>query len=371
MKVLAVVGTRPEAIKMAPVVQRLRERPGVTTRLLATAQHREMLDQVLEEFGLAADFDLDLMVPRQALSSLTARCIEKLDPIVREEGPDVVVAEGDTTSVFAAALVAFYNRVPFAHVEAGLRTYDYANPFPEEFNRQIAGKLAALHFAPTEQARSNLLREGVRAEDVLVTGNTVIDALLGVAGERPRPAGPPRRVLVTAHRRENFGAPIRSICAGLAQALEAVPDLTLLWPVHPNPSVAEVVREAFGGHPRVTLTEPLGYGDFVRAMAAADFIVSDSGGVQEEAPALGKPVLVLREETERPEAVELGLSRLIGSDTDRVAAEVRRLACDPEAFAAMARGGSPYGDGKAAIRIADALVERFGGAPLAPGARAG
>ena len=361
MKVLAVVGTRPEAIKMAPVIQRLREREGVVTRVVATAQHRDMLDQVFTEFGLTADHDLDLMVPRQALASLTSRCIEKFEPVLRAERPDVVVAEGDTTTVFVAALVAFYNQVPFAHVEAGLRTHDLANPFPEEFNRQVAGKLAALHFAPTDQARTNLLIEGVRPEAIVVTGNTVIDALLTVAGAPPPRTGPPRRVLVTAHRRENFGAPMGQICAGLALALQAVEDLELVWPVHPNPEVAGVVRAAFSDHPRVTLSGPLPYGEFVRAMVAADFIVSDSGGVQEEAPALGKPVLVLREETERPEGVQLGVTRLVGADADRIAAEVRRLAVDPAAYAAMARGVSPYGDGKASGRIADALVARFGG----------
>jgi UDP-N-acetylglucosamine 2-epimerase (non-hydrolysing) len=365
------LGTRPEAIKLAPVIKTLGSHPRLSVLTAATGQHREMLDQMLGYFEIEPDIDLDLMTHRQGLAELAAGALQGVSEAIAEHTPAAVVVQGDTNTAFAAALAAFYAGVPVAHVEAGLRTGNPRLPFPEEINRRLVAPLAQWHFCPTAATAANLLNEGLPASAVKVTGNTVIDALLGVAGERPRPAGPPRRVLVTAHRRENFGAPIRSICAGLAQALEAVPDLTLLWPVHPNPSVAEVVREAFGGHPRVTLTEPLGYGDFVRAMAAADFIVSDSGGVQEEAPALGKPVLVLREETERPEAVELGLSRLIGSDTDRVAAEVRRLACDPEAFAAMARGGSPYGDGKAAIRIADALVERFGGAPLAPGARAG
>jgi UDP-N-acetylglucosamine 2-epimerase (non-hydrolysing) len=364
MKVLAVVGTRPEAIKMAPIVQRLREQPDVTVTLVATSQHRKMLHQVLAEFGLVADHDLDLMVPQQALSTLTSRCIEKLEPIVRAEAPSVILAEGDTTTVFAAALVAFYNRKPFAHVEAGLRTYDYSQPFPEELNRQICGKIACLHFAATEQSRLNLVREGVPPEDVLVTGNSVIDALLSVVGAMPERRALRRRVLVTAHRRENIGRRLSAICSGLRRALDETPDLTIVWPVHPNPEVAEVVRTAFAEHPRVRLTEPMGYREFVRAMADADFIVSDSGGLQEEAPALSRPVLVLRDVTERPEAVAAGVARLVGSDPERIAEEIRRLATDDNAYAAMARGVSPYGDGQAAARIASALVARYRQSPL-------
>ncbi len=357
MKVLAVIGTRPEAIKMAPVVRAMLEKPGLEPVVVATAQHREMLDQVFSEFGLTADHDLNLMTPGQSLSELTARCIAALDSVVKTEAPDFVIAQGDTTTTFVASLVAFYHRTPFAHVEAGLRTYDYDNPYPEEFNRQVTSKLTRIHFAPTDGARDNLLREGMAADRVIVTGNTVIDALLHVAGPlAARPDRPARRMLVTVHRRENFGAPLRRIGEAIGTLLAEQAELEIDWPVHPNPNVHSYIHETFGDHPRVRLTAPLGYGDFVRAMVAADFILSDSGGVQEEAPALSRPVLVLREDTERPEAIGEGVARLVGTDVDRIRRSVTQLMHEPRTYAGMVKGISPYGDGRAAERIVAALA---------------
>jgi UDP-N-acetylglucosamine 2-epimerase (non-hydrolysing) len=357
--ILCVVGTRPEAVKMAPVILELRRRPWARARVLATAQHREMLDQVLGLFDIAPDVDLDLMRPNQDLAGLTARMLTALDAALADEKPAAVLAQGDTTTVLTTALACFYRHVPFGHVEAGLRTHDLDYPFPEEMNRTVAGRLARLHFAPTDSARDNLLREGVDGATVHVTGNTVIDALLQVAEmEAPLPDGVPadrRLVLVTAHRRENFGEPLRQICRALLTLAERNPDVHVLYPVHPNPNVAGVVRETLGRHPRITLCEPLDYLPFVAAMKRSTLILSDSGGVQEEAPALGKPVLVLRAETERPEAVEEGVVKLVGTDAAVIVAEAQRLLDDRRAYRAMARGVSPYGDGHAAGRIADIL----------------
>ena len=361
--VLCVVGTRPEAIKMAPVVLELRRRPWARVRVLATAQHREMLDQVLELFAIAPDRDLDLMRPNQSLADLSARLLGALDGALEVEKPWAVLAQGDTTTVLATALACFYRRLPFGHVEAGLRTGDLDSPFPEEMNRSVAGRLARVHFAPTESARANLLREGIAPSAVHVTGNTVIDALLQVAArEAPPPLGVPagsRLILVTAHRRENFGAPLQEICRALLTLVEGNADVHVLYPVHLNPNVNDVVRRALGGHPRITLCAPLDYLPFVAAMKRSFLILSDSGGVQEEAPALGKPVLVLRAETERPEAVAEGVVKLVGTAHDTIVAEAQRLLDDEGAYRAMARGVSPYGDGHAAARIADVL-ERMG-----------
>jgi UDP-N-acetylglucosamine 2-epimerase (non-hydrolysing) len=357
--ILCVVGTRPEAVKMAPVVLELRRRPWARVRVLATAQHRQMLDQVLGLFGIQPDVDLDLMRPNQGLADLTARMLTALDGTLEAEGPAAVLAQGDTTTVLTTALACFYRRIPFGHVEAGLRTGDLDYPFPEEMNRSVAGRLARLHFAPTESARANLLREGTDPASIHVTGNTVIDALLQVAArEAPLPEGVPdgrRLILVTAHRRENFGEPLRQICRALRTLAERNPDVHVLYPVHLNPNVTDVVRPALGAHPRVTLCEPLDYLPFVAAMKRSTLILSDSGGVQEEAPALGKPVLVLRAETERPEAVEAGVVKLVGTSESAIVAEAQRLLDDPAAYRAMARGVSPYGDGHAAERIADVL----------------
>lgn len=361
--ILCVVGTRPEAVKMAPVILALRREPWARVRVLATAQHRQMLDQVLDFFGITPDIDLDLMRPGQTLAELTSRLMASLDGVLASEQPDVVLAQGDTTTVMVAALACFYRRIPFGHVEAGLRTHDIDNPFPEEANRVIAGRLAHWHFAPTGRSRENLLAEGVRVGSIHVTGNTVIDALLETARrDLPLPLDLPvdrRVVLVTAHRRENFGAPFREICRALRTLSQAHPDVQFVYPVHPNPNVTAVVHEWLTRLPGVTLCDPLDYAPFVALMKRSCLIISDSGGVQEEAPALGKPVLVLRDETERPEAVEMGVVALVGPHHDRIVREAGRLLGDERARQAMARGVSPYGDGQAAARIVTILQQHF------------
>lgn len=370
-KVLCVVGTRPEAIKMAPVVRALEREPWAAVRLVATAQHREMLDQVLSLFEMQADVDLDLMRPDQGLSELTARLIAALDATFRQEAPDVVLAQGDTTTVMVAALVSYYHQVPFGHVEAGLRTGNMATPYPEEMNRVLADRLARWHFAPTEGARANLLAEGILPDRVHVTGNTVIDALL-LAAQRDEPLrgvelDPGRRlILVTAHRRESFGRPLEEMCEAIRAIADRNPDVEVLYPVHRNPHARTIAFRVLAGHPRIHLCDPLGYGPFVTAMKRAYFVLTDSGGVQEEAPALGKPVLVMRLETERPEAIREGVARLVGTDFEAIAGEAQRLLDDAQAYRAMARGVSPYGDGRAAARIVGVLRDGH-----APGAAAG
>ncbi|MBK5966115.1 UDP-N-acetylglucosamine 2-epimerase (non-hydrolyzing) [Thiocystis minor] len=362
-KILCIVGTRPEAIKMAPVILALKAASWVNVRVLATAQHRQMLDQVLSLFDIVPDIDLDVMRPNQTLPALTARLMTALDACFEDEAPDAVLAQGDTTTVMVAALAAFYRRIPFGHVEAGLRTGDLFNPFPEEMNRIVAGNLARWHFAPTESARRNLLAETLPEDAIFVTGNTVIDALLDIAErcDDVAPAIPSgqRLVLVTAHRRENFGEPFAQICRAIRHLADRREDVTFLYPVHPNPNVKEIACALLGGHPRIQLCEPLDYLPFVAAMKRAHFILSDSGGVQEEAPALGKPVLVLRRETERPEAVTEGVVKLVGPDFDAIVRESLRLLDDADAYRAMARGVSPYGDGKAAARICEILRTSF------------
>jgi UDP-N-acetylglucosamine 2-epimerase (non-hydrolysing) len=362
-KILCAVGTRPEAVKMAPVILALQRSPAIDCRILATAQHRHMLDQVLAFFALRPDADLDIMRPNQSLPELTARLLVALDEVLAREQPDAVLAQGDTTTVMAVALACFYRRIPFGHVEAGLRTWDMQNPFPEEANRVIAGRLAKWHFAPTRSSRDNLVKEGIADQDIVVTGNTVIDALL-MAAERELPLtvdvpSGRRMVLVTAHRRENFGAPFREICAALRTLAERNPDVAFVYPVHPNPNVKDVAHELLGNLRNFTLCEPLDYAPFVAAMKRAHFIISDSGGVQEEAPALGKPVLVLRDETERPEAVDEGVVRLVGPHRQAIVDSAQELLDDPRAYAAMARGVSPYGDGQAASRIVRVLLDHF------------
>ncbi len=358
---LCVVGTRPEAIKMAPVIRALQQAPWARVRVLATAQHRDLLDQVLQTFGIVPDVDLDLMQPNQDLTALTARMLTTLDRVLQQEQPQAVIAQGDTTTVMVAALASFYRQIPFGHVEAGLRTGDLRNPFPEEMNRILAGHLAHWHFAPTPRARDNLLRENLDPARVHVTGNTVIDALHTVAASTmARPVSPGHRmILVTAHRRESFGAPLEQICQALLQLTETYPDVEILYPVHPNPNVRQTVAAWLGGRPRIQLCDPLDYVPFIAAMKAATLILTDSGGVQEEAPALAKPVLVLREETERPEAVEAGVAALVGTRREDIVQGVRRLLDSPEAYRDMARGSSPYGDGQAAQRIVTVLRNHF------------
>jgi UDP-N-acetylglucosamine 2-epimerase (non-hydrolysing) len=370
-RVLVVFGTRPEAIKLAPVVERLRERADdFETVVAVTAQHREMLDQVLGLFGIVPDHDLDIMRAGQTLTDLTTRSMSGLGPLMEELRPDVVVVQGDTTTTFAAALSAFYNGVPVAHVEAGLRSFDLSQPYPEELNRRLTSVIARWHFAPTETARARLLAERVEPESVYVTGNTVIDALLEVADTPhefdPGPvadalASGRRIVLMTMHRRENWGEGVRQACEAARELVVRHPDIHLLFALHLNPDVQAIAREVLGGTDRVDLLGPLDYAAFVHLMRASTLILSDSGGVQEEAPSLGKPVLVLREVTERPEAVEAGTVRLVGVRGDRIVAEAARLLDDADAYATMARAVNPFGDGHAAERIAEVLAGEVAG----------
>lgn len=314
-------------------------------------------------FDITPDIDLNIMKPNQNLTELTARLLLELDKVLVDEQPDVVLAQGDTTTVFAMALACFYKRIPFGHVEAGLRTWDMQNPFPEEANRVLAGRLTRWHFAPTQSSSDNLLREGIPAQDIYVTGNTVIDALLMTASKEleigVKTDDSKRLVLVTSHRRENFGEPFKNICQALKELAERNPDIQILYPVHPNPNVKDVAHAMLGGIDNIVLCQPLDYAPFIAAMKKAYLIISDSGGVQEEAPALGVPVLVLREETERPEAVDIGVVKLVGPNKDRILGEAQTLLDDPEAYKAMARGVSPYGDGKGAERIVDVLKKHF------------
>ncbi len=363
-KVVCTIGTRPEAVKMAPVIDALNAAPWADCRVLLTAQHRELVDETLAFFGIVPDIDLDAMRPGQSLVDLTARLLGTISESLASEAPDLVLAQGDTTTVLATALSCFYLKIPFGHVEAGLRTGRLNAPFPEEGNRLIAGRLSTIHFAPTAKARDNLLREGVDAASILVTGNTVIDALLATS-RRAIPIGidlepSSRVVLVTAHRRDSFGRPLRRICRAVSEILRRHPDVEVLWPLHPNPAVRPVVEELLGDHPRARLCDPLPYGAFVAAMKRSHLILTDSGGVQEEAPALGKPVLVLRSESERPEAIEAGIARLVGTDPRAIVNEADRLLSDPQAYAAMARGASPYGDGRSAARVVEGVARLLG-----------
>ena len=363
-KVVCTIGTRPEAVKMAPVIDALQQADWADCRVLLTAQHRDLVDDALAFFAIVPDIDLDAMRPGQTLVDLTARLLVAISEALAREAPDLVLAQGDTTSVLATALACFYLKIPFGHVEAGLRTGKLSAPFPEEGNRVVAGHLSAIHFAPTTTARDNLLREGIDPSTILVTGNTVIDALLATA-RREIPIGvdvkgSSRLVLVTAHRRDSFGRPLRQICRGVAEILRRHPDVEVLWPIHPNPAVRPVVEEYLGQHPRALLCDPLSYGAFVSAMKRSSLILTDSGGVQEEAPALGKPVLVLRSESERPEALEAGTARLVGTETRAIVGEADRLLSDPDVYRKMAVGVSPYGDGHAAARIVEGIARMLG-----------
>jgi len=361
-----VFGTRPEAIKMAPVVAELGRHPGlIESRVCVTAQHREMLDQVLAVFGIIPDHDLDLMTENQSPSGVTSSVLTALSALLQEVAPDVVLVHGDTTTTMAASLAAFYRKIPVAHVEAGLRTHNRYFPFPEEMNRVVTDSLTTFHFAPTHSARDNLLREGASPDSITVTGNTVIDALVDAAGRAGEPATPlparKRVVLVTAHRRENFGRPLEGICTALAEVAKRFEDVVVVYPVHLNPNVQRTARSILERQERVVLTDPLPYIEFVSLMKASYIVVTDSGGLQEEAPALGKPVLVLRHETERPEAVEAGTVRVIGTEHDSVLAECERLLSDDDAYRAMAEAVNPYGDGHAASRIVATLLARMVG----------
>ena len=367
-KVLTVFGTRPEAIKMCPLVQELDRRPSLHSLCCVTAQHREMLDSVMAIFGRRADFDLDIMEPRQTLSTITSKCLLGMEGVLEEVQPDLVLVHGDTSTTFSGALAAFYHKVPVGHVEAGLRTWDKWSPYPEEMNRRMVGALADLHFCPTAANRDNLAREGI-TDGVFVTGNTVIDALkttvrtdysfstkalngLDYAGKRI--------ILVTCHRRENYGQPMANIMTALRRLADAFPDVELVYPVHLSPVVREAAGKYLSGHPRIHLIDPLSADEMHNLMARAYLVMTDSGGLQEEAPALGRPVLVLRRETERPEAVRAGTVRLAGTEEEEIFSLASELLHDERAYHAMAHAVNPYGDGQACRRIADAIEWKFG-----------
>ncbi len=364
--IVVVAGTRPEGIKLAPVVHALRRRRGAETLFVSTGQHREMLRQALAAFALEPDVDLDVMRSGQGLHDVTVATLARLEPILREVRPAWVVVQGDTTTAMAAALAAFYQRIPVAHVEAGLRTNDRYRPFPEELNRRIVDQLSNALFAPTEHAREALLREGFPDARILVTGNTVVDAihhLRATGATRGRSAGgleldavPGRVVLVTSHRRESFGAGLAAICRALVRIADRHPDVTVVYPVHLNPNVDGPVRAALGGHPRIALLPPVGYVELAALLERAHLVLTDSGGIQEEAPSFGKPVLVLREVTERPEGVAAGVAAVVGTREDGIVAATSRLLDDRAAYERMATGANPYGDGRASERIADALL---------------
>ena len=368
IRVMTIFGTRPEAIKMAPLVLELQSRQGIQPICCVTAQHREMLDAVLEIFRLKPDYDLNIMEPRQTLSTITTKCLLGMEGVLEQAGPDLVLVHGDTSTTFAGALAAFYRQIPVGHVEAGLRTWDKYSPFPEEMNRKLVGDIADLHFCPTPANRENLAREGI-TDGVFVTGNTVIDALkttvrpdyqfatqalnsLDYAGKRI--------ILVTCHRRENYGQPMTNIMTALRRIADAFPDVELVYPVHLSPVVREAAGKYLSGHPRIHLIDPLSADEMHNLMARAYLVMTDSGGLQEEAPALGRPVLVLRRETERPEAVRAGTVRLAGTEEEEIFSLASELLHDERAYHAMAHAVNPYGDGQACRRIADAIEWKFG-----------
>lgn len=371
LKVMTVFGTRPEAIKMAPVVLELKKHPDqIQTIVAVTAQHRQMLDQVLDLFQITPDYDLNIMSQGQTLYDITTRSMQGLKSVMEVEKPDLVLVHGDTTTTFAGALAAYYQQIPVGHVEAGLRTGNIYSPFPEEMNRKLTGAIAAIHFSPTDTAKHNLLREGVDPSHIYVTGNTVIDALMTTVDEgydfedeelHTVDFKQHRIILLTTHRRENLGEPMRHIYKALRQIIEEIPDTEIVFPVHRNPLVRKVVEEELAGVDRIHLIEPMEYEPFANLMHHSCLVLTDSGGIQEEAPSLGKPVLVLRDTTERPEAVEAGTVRLIGTDRDRVYTETKRLLTDQAAYDAMSNAVNPYGDGLASQRIVQAILYAFGG----------
>lgn len=368
-KIMCVFGTRPEAIKMAPVVKAIEQNEHLQSIVTVTAQHREMLDQVLQLFGITPDYDLNLMKKNQTLTDITAGVLHGLEEILQKEQPDLVLVHGDTTTTFAATLAAFYQQIPVGHVEAGLRSGNLYSPYPEEANRKLTGVMAALHFSPTPEARNNLLRESADDEKIFVTGNTVIDALLTTVHAQYRFVdaalqqlldSPGKKVLITAHRRENQGAPMMHIFQAVRRLHETLPEVQFIFPIHKNPKVRELAAQILGGLERVHIIEPLDYEPFANAMFKVDLILTDSGGLQEEAPALGKPVLVLRDTTERPEAVTAGTVELVGTDEELIYQTALKLLTDADAYGKMANAVNPYGDGKACGRITAAIEYYFG-----------
>ena len=368
LRIMSVFGTRPEAIKMAPLVQELAGREELESICCVTAQHREMLDSVLKVFSLKPDWDLNIMTPRQTLSTITSKCLLGMDEAIESLKPDMILVHGDTSTTFAGALSAFYHKVPVGHVEAGLRTYDKYSPFPEEMNRKLVTSIADLYFCPTANNRENLLREGI-SQGIFVTGNTVIDALKTTVRKdyhftteelNQLPYETKKVVLVTCHRRENYGQPMQNIMQALRRVAEDHQDVELVYPVHLSPVVQEAAKTYLGGHPRIHLIAPLAADEMHNLMARCYMVMTDSGGLQEEAPALGKPVLVLRKETERPEAVAAGTVRLAGVEEQVIYDMAHELICDRKAYEAMAHAVNPYGDGNACRRIADAILWHFG-----------
>jgi UDP-N-acetylglucosamine 2-epimerase (non-hydrolysing) len=366
LKVMAIFGTRPEAVKMAPVVLELQQHPNeIETIVTVTAQHREMLDQVLGVFDILPDYDLQIMQQGQTLFDITTRALTGLDEVMKKTQPDLVLVHGDTTTTFVAALAAFYNQIPVGHVEAGLRTYNKYSPYPEEMNRQLTGVMADLHFAPTEWASANLKKENKPAETIFVTGNTAVDALKTTVKESyahpilEKLSPDDRLVLITAHRRENIGEPMRQMFRAIRRVVEENENVVAVYPVHPNPLVKQLAEEGLGGHERIHLIPPLELLDFHNLMSRATLILTDSGGIQEEAPYFGVPVLVLRDTTERPEGVEAGTSLLVGTNEEAVYTETQRLLQDEKHYAEMARAVNPYGDGKASERIVDHIFNYF------------
>ncbi len=366
LKLMPIYGTRPEAIKMAPIIKAIQASPDFACVVTVTGQHREMLDQVNELFGIAPDHDLNIIAPRQTLNSIMAKTVTGLDALFEADAPDAVIVQGDTTTSTAAAIAAFYRGIPVVHVEAGLRSGDLFSPFPEEGNRKISSHISSLHLAPTSVSKANLIRENINPEDIAVTGNTVIDALLETVDKnvpfqdqalQDLAETGKEILLVTTHRRENQGNTMDGIGRALARIADTYPDLTIVLPVHKNPAVREAVLPAITGKPNVIITEPLGYGEFTRLLSLAHVVLTDSGGVQEEAPSLGKPVLVMRNNTERPEAVSAGTVKLIGTDESVIVTEVSTLLDDPAAYSAMANAVNPYGDGKAAARCLAAIAQ--------------
>ncbi len=372
--VMTIFGTRPEAIKMAPLALELQKRPGINALCCVTAQHREMLDSVLEIFKLKPDYDLNIMQPRQTLSTITSKCLTGMDDVLNEAKPDLVLVHGDTSTTFAGALAAFYHQIPVGHVEAGLRTYDKWSPFPEEMNRKMVGAIADLHFCPTLANRENLHRENIN-QGVFLTGNTVIDALQTTVVKEFTFAEDilnqldyvnRKVILVTCHRRENYGQPMTNIMTALRRVADAFPEVELVYPVHLSPVVQEAAHKYLDNHPRIHLIAPLAVDEMHNLMARCYLVMTDSGGLQEEAPALGKPVLVLRKETERPEAVAAGTVKLAGVEEDVIFSMASELLSNPEAYSAMAHAVNPYGDGHACRRIADAIEWKFGLRPEPP-----
>ncbi|WP_226618618.1 non-hydrolyzing UDP-N-acetylglucosamine 2-epimerase [Cytobacillus firmus] len=366
IKVLTIFGTRPEAIKMAPLVLELEKNPEYFESVVAvTAQHRQMLDQVMDIFSIKPDFDLDIMKDRQTLTDVTIRSLQGLDNVMKEVKPNIVLVHGDTTTTFVASLAAFYNQIVVGHVEAGLRTWNKYSPFPEEMNRQLTGSIADLHFAPTEKSSENLLNENKKRESIFVTGNTAIDALKTTIKENYHHEilnriGNDRLILLTAHRRENLGQPMKSMFRAIKRIIEETPDVQVVYPVHLNPAVRETANEILGGHPRIHLIEPLDVIDFHNFASRAFLILTDSGGVQEEAPSLGVPVLVLRDTTERPEGIEAGTLKLAGIIEDDIYRHTKELLTNHSIYDQMAKASNPYGDGNASFRIAQSIRYYFG-----------